>query len=187
MGIYSIQIILKNSNNKIKIYYNIKQGGTFMIELAYNMCEFFKFGGFLATVIFCAILVIKLIRKLIFKKETKFVKVSSLLVLSMVLCAIGIWNSWYNLEIIPRGSVVEYIESPNNEYTLITSIINGGVFSNDYILAEIEYKDTGKIKNIYYSYPGAYEEAEWIDEHTVKLDEMVIDVESDQTYDFRNE
>ena len=81
-----------------------------------------------------------------------------------------------------QGELLETLTSPDGRYELISYFINGGSLSGNSVLVQLKTED--KVKNIYLNYPKDTVKMTWLDENTVKLDDIVLDVRKD-TYDWR--
>ncbi len=83
---------------------------------------------------------------------------------------------------VNKAELLETIASPSGTYELSSFFINGGSLSGDAVLVQIKSKDV--IKKIYFNYPKRTVTMIWLDENTVKLDDIVLDVRKDK-YDWR--
>ncbi len=121
------------------------------------------------------------------KINKKEIKMALLLVLSfVVLFAIIISLLFFqqcNMENIDGGEFIESISSPNNDYLLNAYFIDGGPISGDGIRVELVNKKTNRTKNIYYDYPVSNVSMEWIDDHTVKINDYTMNIYKD-TYNW---
>ena len=75
--------------------------------------------------------------------------------------------------------------SPNGTYTISAYLNNGGATTSYAVLGSLKNNETNKQKNIYWEYRCEEAEIEWIDDFTVKINNVVLDVRKD-TYDFRD-
>lgn len=88
---------------------------------------------------------------------------------------------------LPKGELIEEVESPSGQYTIKAYRTNGGATVSYAIRGELNYNlSKKKPKNIYWNYREEYADIEWVDNDTVIINEHRIDVTKDR-YDFRRD
>ncbi len=95
-----------------------------------------------------------------------------------------IYKFFYDTQNIAEGELLEEIPSYNNNYTLKSFLINGGSLSADAVRVEIINNNNGKQRNIYFNYPENSVEIKWVDEETVEINGIILNIFRD-TYDWR--
>lgn len=76
------------------------------------------------------------------------------------------------------------MDSPDGKYTITSYLNNGGATTNWAVLCSVKDNDTGKTRNIYWQYRCDDANITWIDDTTVNINGVKLNVEKD-TYDFR--
>ena len=92
--------------------------------------------------------------------------------------------AFFSLQHIDRQEKTgEYI-SPDGKYTVTSYLNNGGATTDYAVLCTVKESGKNKEKNIYWNYRCKNADVIWIDETTVSVNGIVLDVTRD-TYDFR--
>lgn len=115
-----------------------------------------------------------------FKKH--FIKI--LLIVLVLIIGIIIYHNFYNINNIATGCFREEIISPNGDYILKSYFVDGGSLSGDAMRVELVEISTKKTRNIYFNYPENKVEMKWLDDETVKINEVELNILKD-TYDWR--
>jgi len=116
----------------------------------------------------------------------KFLITISILLLIFI-GGIKIYNSSFNLENLPNGSLVNTGHSPNGDYTLNIYLVNGGSTVDWAIRGEVIFAEEDMSpKTIYWSYHENKADIKWIDNQTVSINGHVLNVLTD-TYDWRRQ
>ena len=114
----------------------------------------------------------KKINKNIIKKYT--------LVLILIISIFAIIKFFSNnLLFLPKGEIIETLISQDNKHTMNAYIIDGGSLSANAIRVEIINNKTKKVKNIYWSYPENEVEIKWIDNETVIINNIKLNIYKD--------
>jgi hypothetical protein len=88
---------------------------------------------------------------------------------------------------IQRINGQEYLDksiSPNGTYTVTTYLNNGGATTDYVVLGTLKNNINGKIKNIYWQYRCEESEMEWLNDETIKINGIELNVKS-EIYDYR--
>ena len=107
-----------------------------------------------------------------------------LLFVAMILMLIHGCNNYF----APSEELVKSYDSPTGTYTVNFYLINGGATASWAVEAKVTDNSGSKDneKTIYYQYGTDETRLEWLDEHTVMINEKVeLDVRYD-TYDYRD-
>lgn len=122
------------------------------------------------------------------KVNKKEIKITVLSLLLFVVILTGIISFLHfqqcNMENIDEGEFIESISSPNKDYLLNSYFLDGGPISGNGIRVELVNKKTNRVKNIYYDYPVNSVNMEWVDNHTVKINDHIMNIYKD-TYNWR--
>ena len=96
-----------------------------------------------------------------------------------------IYYFFFSTANLPTGKLMGEVISPTGEYTVKTYLTNGGATTAYAVRGEVvKHKKWDKKKNIYWQYKEEQTEIRWVDEHTVSLNGVELDVRKD-VYDWR--
>ena len=104
----------------------------------------------------------------------------------VALVGYGIYWAFYDIQRLEGQEVLQEVSSPNNTYTITAYLHNGGATTDYAVLCSVKNNHTGKEKNIYWQYHCAEATIIWIDEDTVQINGVELDVTKD-TYDYRHD
>ena len=100
---------------------------------------------------------------------------------------IGVINwRFFNIQSIDGQEVLTVSQSPDSTYTVTAYRNNGGATTSYALLCSVKNNETGKEKNIYWKYPCSEVEIYWVDNKTVNINNIELDVKKD-TYDYRKD
>jgi hypothetical protein len=88
---------------------------------------------------------------------------------------------------IQRINGQEYLAestSPNGTYTVTAYLNNGGATTSYAVLGTLKNNKNGKTKNIYWQYRCERAEMEWMNEETIKINGIDLNVKN-EIYDYR--
>jgi hypothetical protein len=87
---------------------------------------------------------------------------------------------------LPKGEFLYKVDSPTKEYTINIYIASGtNVTVSDSIRGELVFNNRIKFsKNIYWQYRQSWVDVIWLDNYTVNINGVILDVRRD-IYDFR--
>lgn len=94
--------------------------------------------------------------------------------------------NWVFLD-IQRINGQEYLNeltSPNGTYTVTTYLNNGGATTSYAVLGTLKNNINGKTKNIYWQYRCEKSEIEWLNDETIKINGIELNVKK-EIYDYR--
>ena len=120
-----------------------------------------------------------------------FMKVLGILLAGLagiiIILILVINHFFYSLSNLPDGEFLAESRSPNGEYTVKAYVSMSGATVADAVRGEVVYhQKKDKKKNIYWNYRESTAEIDWIDEHTISINGVKLDVRKD-VYDFRKE
>lgn len=84
---------------------------------------------------------------------------------------------------LPQGSLIDSSISPSGKYTVNAFLCDGGA-TVDYAIRCSITDSEGKTRNIYWNYHEKTVKIEWLDDNTVSINGIVLNVETDK-YDYR--
>lgn len=91
----------------------------------------------------------------------------------------------YSMENLPQGELLNSFDSPNGTYTVNIYLCNGGATVDYAVRGELKNNIDGSQHNIYWNYHEDHAEVEWIDDETVIINGIQLNVLT-EIYDFRN-
>ncbi|MFI3255338.1 MAG: DUF5412 family protein [Eubacteriales bacterium] len=116
----------------------------------------------------------------------KKIKVAVFVVLSIVLMfGTFVYQSFFTIQWINGEELLSVTESLDGSYSVTIYRNNGGATTSFAILGTLEHANTGEKRNIYWQYQCDEAKVVWIDETTVDINGIVLDVTKD-VYDYRN-
>ena len=118
------------------------------------------------------------------KKALFIVGIVILLIISLL--GYGIYWAFYDIQRIEGQEVIQVISSPNDTYTITAYLNNGGATTGYAVLCSVKNNSTGKEKNIYWQYRCTTADIVWLDEQTVQINGVELNVKKD-TYDYRHD
>lgn len=116
------------------------------------------------------------------KKYLKFI-------LPIVIVAVFIYAvywAFFDIQRLKGEELLEEISSPDGNYTVSVYLNNGGATTDYAVLCSARNNETEKERNIYWQYHCTKANVEWLDEKTVDINGVELDVEKD-SYDYRND
>ncbi len=127
-----------------------------------------------------------LVRQRAFRGDNvkKKIKNILLIVLALVIAiGCGAYSLLFDTQRLEGGELICQSDSPENKYT-VSAYLNRGE-ENNAVLCRVTAKIfLGRDRNIYWNYPCESAEIEWIDETTVIINGVELDVRFD-TFDYR--
>lgn len=118
----------------------------------------------------------------------KKIKISKILI-SLLLCILVVLIIIYfqDSNKLSRKCNDEFLydlESPNSEYKVNVYLSSGGSISADSIRVQLKDLKTGAVKNIYWEYPCSDVHVEWISEKEIKINDKILNIETDVYYKY---
>lgn len=118
------------------------------------------------------------------KKTFLIVGIVVLLIVSLL--GYGIYWAFYDIQRLEGQEIIQEVSSPNGTYT-VTAYLNSGGATTDYaVLCSVKSNNRRKEKNIYWKYHCEDVSIQWLDDETVKIDGVELNVRKD-TYDYRHD
>lgn len=117
------------------------------------------------------------------KKVIKKLLISAVVIILVVV--LGIYYLFFDIQRFDGEEILKTSVSPDNRYTVTAYLHNGGATVDYSVLGTVTDNKTGIKRNIYWQYHCYYAEIEWIDDTTVIINDVELNVKKD-TYDWRN-
>lgn len=93
--------------------------------------------------------------------------------------------AFYDMERLPKGELLLQVHSPSETYSIKAYRTNGGATTAYAIRGELNFNNSRKKpKNIYWNYREDQAVIEWVDEDTVIINGIELDVPNEK-FDFR--
>lgn len=80
---------------------------------------------------------------------------------------------------LPDGDYIDSLDSPNGEYTLKAYRYSGGATMDWSLRVEVVNNNTNKKINIYWKYHEKDADMKWIDNETVEINEVILNIHKD--------
>jgi len=111
-----------------------------------------------------------------------------LLVIFIVLIfflAYGVYWAFFDMSRLPKGELIAEVQSPKGTYTVKAYVSDGGATTSYAIRGELDFNNSGeKSKNIYWNYRENEAIIQWVDDDTVVINGIELDVPNER-FDFR--
>lgn len=120
-------------------------------------------------------------------KNKKWIIPLTILGIVLLLCGMllyGIHWAFFDIQRIDGQEVITVSESPDSSYTVTAYLNNGGATTGYAVLCSVKNNESGKERNIYWKYHCSSAEIHWINEKTVSINGIELDVTKD-AYDYR--
>lgn len=116
------------------------------------------------------------------KNKTKILIIVVLLLIPVYF----IYKFFFSMSALPNGEFLYQVDSPNKEYTINIYVVSASATVADSIRAELVFNDriSKRPKNIYWQYRQSWVDVVWLDNVTVNINGITLDVRKD-IYDFR--
>ena len=111
--------------------------------------------------------------------------VGIVVLLIIALLGYSIYWAFYDIQRLEGQEVIQEVSSPNGTYTVTAYLNNGGATTGYAVLCSVKNNSTGKDKNIYWQYRCTKADIIWLDEQTVQINGVELNVKKD-TYDYRH-
>ncbi len=109
-----------------------------------------------------------------------------ILLLVISILGYGIYWAFYDIQRIEGQEIIQEVSSPNGTHT-VTAYLNHGGATTDYaVLCSVKTNGQNKERNIYWQYHCEEADIVWVDEHTVQINGVELNVKKD-TYDYRHD
>ncbi len=110
--------------------------------------------------------------------------VVSILLIIFALISYGIYWAFFDIQRIDGQEVITVSNSPDSSYTVTAYLNNGGATTDYAVLCSVKNNKTGKERNIYWNYHCSTADIQWLDDKTVSINGIELDVTKDK-YDYR--
>lgn len=118
------------------------------------------------------------------KRSIKIIGLLFLLVVAIL--GYGTYWAFYDIQRIEGQMVLQEVSSPNETYTVTAYLNNGGATTDYAVLCSVKTKGKNNEKNIYWQYHCETANIVWVDEQTVQINNVELNVKRD-TYDYRHD
>ena len=108
-----------------------------------------------------------------------------ILLLVISILGYGIYWAFYDVQRIEGHEVIQEVSSPNGTYTITGYLNNGGATTDYAVLCSVKTSGQNKEKNIYWKYHCDEANIAWVDEYTVQINGVALNIKKD-TYDYRH-
>ncbi len=105
-----------------------------------------------------------------------------LIIFALILC--GIYFAFFDIQGIDGQEVITVSDSPDSAYTVTAYLNNGGATTDLAVLCSVRNNKTKKERNIYWNYHCSTADIQWLDDKTVSINGIKLDVTKD-LYDYR--
>ena len=110
--------------------------------------------------------------------------VASILLIIFALISYGIYWAFFDIQRLDGQEVITVSDSPDSSYTVTAYLNNGGATTDYAVLCAVKNNKTGKERNIYWNYHCSTTDIQWLDDKTVSINGIELDVTKDK-YDYR--
>ena len=109
---------------------------------------------------------------------------ASILLIIFALISYGIYWAFFDIQRLDGQEVIAVSDSPDSSYTVTAYLNNGGATTDYAVLCAVKNNKTGKERNIYWNYHCSTADIQWLDDKTVSINGIELDVTKDK-YDYR--
>lgn len=118
------------------------------------------------------------------KKALLIIGIAVIFIVSLL--GYGVYWAFYDIQHLEGQEVIQEISSPDGTY-VVTSYLNNSGATTDYaVLCSVKTNGQNNEKNIYWQYHCEAVNIVWLDEDTVKINGVELNVKRD-TYDYRHD
>lgn len=118
------------------------------------------------------------------KRKIKVIGI--IFILLVIILGYGFYWAFYDIQRIEGQTVLQEVSSPNQTYTVTAYLNNGGATTDYAVLCSVKTNENNKEKNIYWQYHCETANIVWVDEQTVQINNVELNVKRD-TYDYRHD
>ena len=108
----------------------------------------------------------------------------SILFIVFALISYGIYWAFFDIQRLDGQEIITTSDSPDSTYTITAYLNNGGATTDYAVLCAVKNNKTGKERNIYWNYHCTTANIQWLDDKTVSINEIELDITKD-LYDYR--
>ncbi len=110
--------------------------------------------------------------------------VASVLLIIIAFISYGIYWAFFDIQRLDGQEIIATSDSPDASYTITAYLNNGGTTTDYAVLCAVKNNKTGKERNIYWNYHCQSSNIQWLDNKTVSINGVELDVTKD-LYDYR--
>lgn len=96
----------------------------------------------------------------------------------------GVYWAFFDIQRIDGQEVITICESPDSSYTVTAYLNSGGATTAFSVLGTVRNNKTERERNIYWNYRCTTANINWVDDNTVNINGVTLDVRKD-IYDYR--
>ena len=97
----------------------------------------------------------------------------------------GVHWAFYDIQRLEGQEIIQEVSSPHDTYVVTAYLNNGGATTDYAVLCSVKCRGQDQEKNIYWQYHCQDADILWVDDDTVQINGIALDVERD-TYDYRH-
>ena len=109
-----------------------------------------------------------------------------ILLLIISILGYGIYWAFYDIQRIEGQEIIQEVSSPEGTYIIRAYLNNGGATTGYAVLCSVKTNGQNKEKNIYWQYRCEKADIVWLDEYTVQINGVELNVKKD-IYDYRHD
>lgn len=108
-----------------------------------------------------------------------------LIIIALIFALISYGIYWaYDIQRLDGQELITTSDSPDASYTVTAYLNNGGATTGYAVLCAVKNNKTGEERNIYWNYHCQTADIHWLDDKTVSINGIELDVTKD-LYDYR--
>ncbi len=119
------------------------------------------------------------------KRKAKIIAVLVSVILIAVVIPSALYIKFFTIWGVRGQQPIKIVSSPDGRYTVTAYLNNGGATTAYAVLGTVTDNKTGIERNIYWQYRCHVAYIDWVDNTTVIINGVELDVKKD-TYDYRN-
>ena len=119
-------------------------------------------------------------------KKYKKLLITILIIIATIVGGVAYVINWafFDIQRINGQDYLNQSTSPKGTYTVTAYLNNGGATTSYAVLGTLKNNKKGKIKNIYWQYRCEKAEMKWLNDETIKINGIELNVKN-QVYDYR--
>lgn len=118
------------------------------------------------------------------RTKKKLIRICIIITVMIGGVAYAINWAFFDIQRINGRECLNNSTSPNGTYTVTAYLNNGGATTDFAVLGTLKNNKDGKTKNIYWQYPCEEADMEWLNDETIKINGVELNVKN-ETYDYR--